>query len=364
VPKQVKGRNISCDGTTGKIVSIGKDYEERIIRLLTTKPGLAPHQIGKRLYIHRVSASRHLSDLKMKNIVYNIGNKYYLSNSSLNQIYWFATKMDLNSSGLALSFNAIEKNDPHYYLSSNSSYYTTPMGVLESQTRGTSPSPAFCKTLFTDRDTDENHLFEFVNRMGAYIVYLFIQSMMPFSLSTQTKHNHQERNEHVEILLKYAIDLRWWYEHFRKLFGNSALDNHYRTSLTKDIADPSNIEDKVHYYELDRKRFNRLCRIFESLYPDVYKGLEESWIKTVEDTVKVQQYFASKIEKGPIKKVRCDHSWTKTKIYKYPKKCYICIKCHSLSHSNSKPCPEPENMPIELIMSRRSDVQLSRNIDS
>lgn len=190
--------------------------------------------------------------------------------------------------------------------------------------------------------------------MGAYIVYLFIQSMMPLSLSTQTKPNHQQRSEHVEILLKYAIDPRWWYEHFCELFGNTVLDNHYITSSAKDIADPPIIEDKVHYCELDRKRFNRLCRIFESVYPDIYKGLEESWIKTVEDNVKVQQYFASKIEKGSMKKMRCAHSWTKTKIYKYPKRCYLCIKCNSLSHSNSKPCPEPGNMPVELRAQKQS----------
>lgn len=372
--KQPKGRSISYDKVTDKIVSSGKYYADRIITLLVTEPGLAPHQVGKCLNIHRVSASRHLNNLMKRNMVYNIGNKYYLSHSVLNQIYWFGTMMDLNSTGLALSFKGIDENDRHHHCrSTNSHYYTTPVGVLESKTRKTSPSTAFCKTLFTDRDTDENHLFEFANRMGAYIVYMFIQSMMPFSLFSQTRPNRQERNERVEIFLKHTIDLGSWYEHFCELLGNKVLDNHHGSSIPKNIVDRPNIEYNVHHhYELDRNRFNRLCRIFENIYPSIYKGLEESWIKTVEDSIKFQQYFASKIEKGDVrnqnsflKKVRCDHSWTKTKIYKYPKKCYLCTKCSNLSHSNSKPCPEPENMPIELIdMSRRSNVQLSRNIDS
>lgn len=52
--KQPKGRSISYDKVTDKIVSSGKYYADRIIRLLVTEPGLAPHQVGKRLYIdHR-----------------------------------------------------------------------------------------------------------------------------------------------------------------------------------------------------------------------------------------------------------------------------------------------------------------------
>jgi hypothetical protein len=176
---------------------------------------------------------------------------------------------------------------------------------------------------------------------------------MSASLFSQTKQNRQERNERVEILIKNAIDLGSWYEHFCELLGNAVLDNHHESSIPKNNVNRFNIEDNMHYCELDGNRFNRLCRIFENVYPGIYKGLEESWIKTVEDIIKAQQYFASKIEKRDVrnqntflKKVRCDHSWTKTKIYKYSKKCYLCTKCRSLSHSNSKPCPEPDNMPF------------------
>jgi len=56
----------------------------------------------------------------------------------------------------------------------------TPRDQLFKRTTGISVSHRYCKTNFIGKElTKEKCLFEYVNRIGAFITYVFIESMRP-----------------------------------------------------------------------------------------------------------------------------------------------------------------------------------------
>lgn len=109
-------------------------------------------------------------------MIFEHNHKYYPTNSDLTNIYWFASRMDYHSGTLALPLRTRDEAD---HLSPHSLFYTTPVGILETKTKGPSPSPHFCKTEFNSDSSNEQCIFEFANRIGAYITYIFMQSMKP-----------------------------------------------------------------------------------------------------------------------------------------------------------------------------------------
>jgi len=179
--------------------------------------------------------------------------------------------------------------------------------------------------------------------------------MKPSASPRQTRENQKETNEKADTLIHNAINLRHWYEYFCELFNNTFLADYQDSSLTEESFQPREQEEtyrRVRYEELDQKRFNKFCKVFENIYPGIYDGLETSWCKAVEDSINTEQYLANRI------KTNCKHRIEETEIYKYPRKCYRCRNCQSFSHNKSFQEPKPENLPLEL------STIISRNINS
>jgi hypothetical protein len=155
--------------------------------------GVKPNEIWeskmwKSLNKTRQWGHRCLNILEDQNLIFEHNHKYYPVNSNLNNIYWFASTFDYQSQILICS---IRKNGNCDHFPANSTYYTTPIGILESRTRGPSPPSHFCKTQFSSRSLNEQQIFEFANRIGAFITYIFIQSMKPSTSHRQIKDNHE-----------------------------------------------------------------------------------------------------------------------------------------------------------------------------
>ena len=316
--------------------------------------GVKPNEVWKSEMWEALGRTRQwghkcLNVLEKQNLIFEHNHKYYPVNSDLTNIYWFASEMEYYSGTLTSFRKYDDANHPSPY------FYTTPLGILESKTRGSSPSPNFCKTNFNSQHSTEEDIFEFANRIGAYVTYIFIQSMKLRPSVNQTENNQKERNEKADILIHNAINLKHWYEHFCELFIDTVVTGREELTLVKDRLYQREQEETkkiIQYLELDQKQFNKFSRAFQNVYPGIYGGLEASWCKVVEDSITTEQYFANRIKR------ECKHRVEETKIYKYPRRCYWCKNCQGFSHDKSFREPKSDNLPLEL----RSII--SKNIDS
>lgn len=285
-----------------------------------------------------------LNVLEKQNLIFEYNHKYYPVNSDLNNIYWFATKMDYLSPVLARSLRT--DDDDGDQPSPDSSYYATPIGVLERKTRGPSPSPKFCQTKFTSQSSNEKCIFEFANRLGAYITYIFIESMKLSLSQVHINNNKKDINEKSEMLIHTAINLRHWYENFCDLTDIIGPDKLPLAKGSLRHREQKDMDNRLYHQELNYEGLQKLRRTFENIYPGIYNGLEASWRKVVEDSIYTEQYYASTIKR------ECKHRIEETRIYKYPRKCYSCRNCQSLSHDKSFSKPTAENLPLELRVSQ------------
>jgi hypothetical protein len=272
-----------------------------------------------------------LKILKKQNLIFENNHKYYPTNSDLNNICWFASRMDYLSPILAFSYRAGDDGDQL-----SPSLNTTPVGILKSKTRG-SLSPKFCKTKFSSQNSNEKCIFEFANRLGAFITYIFIQSM---KLSSSPDDSKKDRMEKSGTLIHNAINMRHWHELFCELIDNFGLVKLPLTSDSLNFREQGDTGDILNHQELDQKSFDKLCRIFENVYPGIYNGLEGSWRKVVEDSINIEQYYASRVKR------ECKHTIKDITIYKYPRKCYSCSNCQSFSHDESFSKLRAEDMPL------------------
>ena len=72
-------------------------------------------------------------------------------------------------------------------------------------------SAKYCNTSFGPKDSLERSLFEFANRIGAYIMYIFLQSLHPLQ---ESKISDEDRDELCKIMLEKAINTRGFIHFF------------------------------------------------------------------------------------------------------------------------------------------------------
>ena len=165
-------------------------------------------------------------------------------------------------------------------------------------------SDKYCKSEFSRRDLNEMLLFEFVNRVGAFIAYVFIETMRP-SNHNNFKPSKDKRNEIRSVLLNNAINIHEMYERFRLLYQDSGL-----------IKEEYDTKEK--YLELNDNTFDKLSEVFRNVYPNIYEGLENYW--------KSSAKYALIFNKITAKTNDCTHKWEDTYLYNYgdAHRCYKC----------------------------------------
>ena len=167
-------------------------------------------------------------------------------------------------------------------------------------------SDRFCKSNFSKRDINEMLLFEFVNRAGALIAYIFIESMKP--LTDKNFESSKDKKRLCSILFNNAINIQEIFQQFCSLFRETGM-------IKKE-----NNEGK--YPELDEISFSNLQDVFKNVYPKIYDGLEDWWKSKM-------KYYLSVWYRQMAENNDCPHKWEKTYLYKYGT-CYRCYKCNVL----------------------------------
>ncbi len=144
------------------------------------------------------------------------------------------------------------------------------------------------------RDDIEYALFQIVNRIGAFIVYMLIEAMSPTGKIT----NCNMRTKAGLDFINNAFSLP-------ELFGTflTILPKEYTKDITKGI-------------ELKEASYNKLSSSFAKIYPEVHKVIEDDYLSYFEVFYLDKDRYRN----------NCGHKWKETLLYKLGKY-YECTKC-------------------------------------
>jgi hypothetical protein len=164
-------------------------------------------------------------------------------------------------------------------------------------------SEKYCKTSFRMKESLERCLFEFSNRIGAYITYIFVQSLFPLQ---ESKLSYKDRSEVCKSMVQKAISTEDLFMFFRDLITQLGLTN--------------NDSEKV--FELSDNNFKAISKGLQNVYPHLYIGFENWWLHITLNTLALDAWST--------KSSTCVHEWHKEYLFKYGP-CYHCKKCNHLS---------------------------------
>jgi hypothetical protein len=310
--------NVRFNKSNEKIVTIGESNEDKIFEFIEKNKGVHPYEIRENVNIKskltRQTIHVHLRNLlKKKKIYKNKENgKYYAEDPYLGNINNFARYMN-EVSGMLITPDLIDPQTEEipstYTISPPSTVYVD----LCKAVRGViTVSNNYCKTKFTQGELYEKYLFEFVNRIGAFMAYIFIEVMRPLSEfnSTTVGMPADKKDKLSTVLIDGAINPKEMFEHFCDLFMEAGL---IKTDSSK------------RFFELDRNCFNKMSETFKKVYPSIYEGLEKYWLSSIDNSVAW--------ETGLARETSCEHKWEDFRAYKIDKQYYLCRKCGLLSNS-------------------------------
>jgi hypothetical protein len=297
----------------GKIraISVGeynkKKIYEYIISHATHRQGVYPHEIATGVLpeLTRQTIHNHLRELIREMKIYKERGQYFPNDWFINAIITFASFMQEHGTRFIDPYDVM--NDYVFYEDT-----AGPYDELSKRTSGITVSNKYCKTYFKDKDSAEKYLFEFVNRAGAFISYIFIESMRP----RETKLiSDSSREEMSQYLIQDSINIPDLFDRFCLFLNEMGL---LKQEVSLGIG-----KTRVNTVELDKKSFNKLSKLFRNIYPGVYEGLESFWKCSISDKITID----SKIDRFQ----KCDHRWKERYFYKYKKLCF-CPKCNSIAN--------------------------------
>jgi hypothetical protein len=167
-------------------------------------------------------------------------------------------------------------------------------------------SEKYCRTRFDGNSLNEKYFFEFANRIGAYITFIFIASiqMSLKELRTGTAADRQKKgNDPGQRITALRSEL------FRKSINIGSIFEDF-ISLLRFINNPNS------EIPIDLEAFRKV-------YPSIYKGLQNEWHNEVTDHT---NWLEAREQAG----VYCDHKWEQLSIIMLPEKYYFCRKCSDL----------------------------------
>jgi hypothetical protein len=303
-------------------VSTGEYNKQKIyqyiVKYATPKQGIYPHEIVKSVDISpkptRQTVQNHLRELIKEEKVYKQNGQYFPSDWNLSAILLFASFMRQNAIGFIDPYPVIHKHTIHQEKQ-------TPRDQLFKRTTGISVSHRYCKINLTGKKQllKEKYLFEYVNRIGAFITYIFIESMRPRQNDSSSDIITDEiKKDMSRNLIFNSVSIADLFDRFCLFLNDMQI-------LTKEI--PVSLElhkENIDPVELDNATFDKVSEVFRNVYLGIYEGIEKFWFSS-------RQYW-DKIGSRIAKIKGCEHKWQKVYIYKY-KKSYECIKCHIISDS-------------------------------
>jgi len=333
--KRKKETTRGTDLKVRKIIREGSKNRNQIMDIIRKNEttGITPGRLENITDFSRQTIQAHLRVLSSEGKIYKtrVGKerRYFSQNSLLNDIELYAFSMadrlmimidkvlvpPLQQSDLLKS---IPDKQPLYrypnidYTQANPdpsvhSYFLKAMS-------GMSPSEVYCKTKFDSDNIIESNLFEFVNRVGAYIAFIFIESLRPVSHNKAVTEN--AKKERTRYLIEKSIPIERLFRKFCFLLSQLEIidSNDFSLVPEKDIPEEP--------YELSESSFERLSDSFRRIYPRIYEALENFWFNSRTFHLKRNSFFAGYS--------KCNHKWEDYDLYKMGR-CYICLKCHTLS---------------------------------
>jgi hypothetical protein len=315
-----------------KIVREGERNRERIFDYISKNGPVTADDTYKYLKSTSQMLSKHTihihlgSLLKEKRIFKNKKERTYVAaDLDLGYITMFA-KMMSDASGYMISPHLINpaNSTNQFYLPATAINFMDVSIYKEfcSNIVGISPSLKFLHRLKDTNNSNskllkERYLFEFVNRIGAYITYLFIQSMQPIQMNMREKEDQQNllRRSYISRrLLGMAINIQRMFEIFHGLLYN-----------TDQIKRPYPKEPI--FFEVNHEEYNELSTAFRNVYPGIYEGLENYWKEA--NNWWLVNTLESK-ERWLQRKIDCNHNWKQVHIFKLEGIYYHCKQCNNV----------------------------------
>jgi hypothetical protein len=312
-----------------RVITEGEENREKIFDFINENGPVSVDRIYKFFKLNKELSKRtihdHLKKLleEEKRIWENENRTYVVSDHDLGYITTFA-KMMRDALGLIISPHLINPES----LAGESCLPPESIGTIDypglrsnfwKNVTGRSVPRSLLKPKNTNGNdnTNELYLLEFANRIGAYITYLFIESMRPID------YNSIEKNEELQSLrrdmlsrnlLSIALDLRRMFRLFHGLL--------YSTDQIKKEYPAEHV-----FFELDKADYEKVVKTFKKVYPKIYKGLEGYW-KEINNNLLLQTMDLK--EGFARKKIDCKHTWNKVKIFKLEGNYYHCRKCNNV----------------------------------
>ena len=275
--------------------------------------------------LSRQTIDSHLSELLKKHRIYKHSRRYFPKTSPLNEISTMSAKLNDVMTFVLHPVFSLESSTEENQLSSKltNTLYTYPGFKITDDFKSIGPAPIdylmnkvtgpvlsrkYHKSSIRNQEEIEKMLFEFINRIGSYIVYLFIESLRPIM-----GHQDLSREERKELSTKLIVQTLPIYElfnTFQYLIKNLSLAESDSELRHEDI------------FELDKKRFQSLSNAYRQIYPKMYEALENWQFHGRVFWLKLDTYLAT---------IRnCNHIWENFSLHKIGK-CYHCRICNLIT---------------------------------
>jgi hypothetical protein len=316
-----------------EIISEGKENRDRIFNFIykNREEGARPRDIINDTKLSKETVHNHLQVLLSDKRIYKKNRRYYPEISIQNAFIEFGSLMsegyynlidrELIETGPDAKIplhlvdyarlklhQKVKVNLPDKILSYRDLKLIKGNMYLMKMLLGPITSEKYCITRFGPKESLEKCLFEFSNRIGAYITYIFLQSLFPLR---ESKLNDNDRSELCKKMIENAISTEDLFIFFRSLMTELGLTN-------------CNLESREYerLFELSDFNFNAISKGFQNVYPNLYIGFENWWLHATLNTLAVDASI--------MKSSSCDHEWEKKYLFKYGL-CFHCKKCHNLS---------------------------------
>jgi hypothetical protein len=323
--------------------------------LLERKP-ISSTTRAERKPISRTTRALHLKELKQQRRIYYKNGRYFPQDLTFGDMRNFANCMK-NACEMMVNttlINPLSDEELPTSIPQDTTYVE-----FDKSVRGISVSPSLCKTNFGKDKLSEKYLFEFANRIGAYITYILIESLRPlgqFDILTATSEDDKLKRRAFlsSDLISMAINMKSIFEDcFFEIIRS------FEPSLT--TLGPYFKPNKAQYFphfELNKNDFDRLSETFRNVYPGIYKALEMKWKDEVDLKTNLVEYRQR--EEG----LKCDHKWEETSLYKLGKY-YFCAKCHEFISDNfmkyfSKPRDKKRSSMVRKLIEQMKKKSLSK----
>ncbi|HKG88737.1 MAG TPA: hypothetical protein VKA95_10450 [Nitrososphaeraceae archaeon] len=297
--------------------TVGEENKDRIYKYITEHAeGYRPYQIADALGLTRQTVQTHLRELIRERKVYKRNQRYFNNDPSLGNILNFARHMREASKTLFDPFQIYYSHSSNAYHTHQSVYHNIGLSLHKSiegilDNHSSVVSQEYCKTNLQDHEMYEKYLFELANRIGAYLVYIFIEAMRPSSEYNIPSIKPNKKEELSMNLITKSLDIKMMFD---KFLGYTLFDlaNHGR--------------------EFTNNTFDEITSAFKKVYPVVYEVLEECWSDSINTSINMQNALTSEEKTSNHK-----HKWEEFHIYKLKnQKYFVCRGCGHLVNEKIK----------------------------